>query len=90
MNTFANAATREAHMTRTTNGAVALDTSRNAVLDLFSVVGALRNASEDRITSLWKYAFRENPDLAMKTLFYARGRKRHFPYHLEVRCNKCS
>lgn len=72
MNTFANAATRESHMTETTNGAVALSTSNNAVLDLFSVVGALRNADESRITSLWKYAFRENPDLAMKTLFYAR------------------
>lgn len=72
MNTFANAATREAHMTTTENGAVALSTSSNAVLDLFSVVGALRNADESRIISLWKYAFRENPDLAMKTLFYAR------------------
>ena len=72
MNTFANAATREAHMTTTTNGAVALDTSKNAVLDLFSVIGSLRNASKDRVTSLWKYAFRENADLAMKTLFYAR------------------
>lgn len=72
MNTFANAATREAHMTKTTNGAVALNTSSNTVLDLFSVIGSLRNASEDRIASLWKYAFRENPDLAMKTLFYAR------------------
>lgn len=72
MNTFVKAASREANLTATENGATALSTTENAVLDLFSTIGALRNASEDRVVNLWKAAFKENPALAMRTLFYAR------------------
>ena len=39
---------------------------------MFGTIGALRKADEDRITSLFEEAYKENPLLATKILFYAR------------------
>ena len=58
--------------TFTENGAVTLRTSGNECLDLFATIGALRNAAEDEIAARFLRAYTENPDLAMKLLFYAR------------------
>ena len=58
--------------TLTENGAVTLRTSGDACLDLFATIGALRNAAEDEIAARFLRAYAENPDLAMKLLFYAR------------------
>ena len=69
---FAEAINNEVKWTRTENGAVALNTTSNACLDLFGTIGALRNADEDRITSLFEEAYKENPLLATKILFYSR------------------
>ena len=44
----------------------------NACLDLFGTIGSLREANESRITSLFEEAYKENPLLATKILFYAR------------------
>lgn len=69
---FAEAIKNETKWTRTENGAVALNTTSNACLDLFGTIGALRKADEARITSLFEEAYKENPLLATKILFYAR------------------
>ena len=69
---FAEAIKNETKWTRTENGAVALNTTSNACLDLFGTIGALRTADESRITSLFEEAYKENPLLATKILFYAR------------------
>ena len=58
--------------TLTENGAVTLRTTGDECLNLFATIGALRNASDAEITTRFLRAYAENPDLAMKLLFYAR------------------
>ena len=69
---FAQAAAMDAVSTRTENGAYALNTTGEAVLDFFGTVGALRYEEENRITRLFAESYRENPLLTVKTAFYAR------------------
>ena len=58
--------------TLTENGAVTLRSTDSRCLDLFATIGALRNASDQKIETRFLRAYAENPDLAMKILFYAR------------------
>lgn len=69
---FAQAARSSAHYTRTENGAVALNTTGDARLDLFGSIGSLRGADEARITRLFAEAYKADPLFATKTVFYAR------------------
>ena len=69
---FAEAMKQEQKWTRTENGAVALNTTSDALLDLFGTIGALRNADETRITTLFEEAYKADPFIATKILFYAR------------------
>lgn len=62
----------KANKTYTENGAVTYRTTASDCLDLFARIGAMRNASEQDIISCFSRAYIENPDLAMKILFYAR------------------
>lgn len=62
----------EANRTYTENGAPTYATSGSRCLDLFATIGALRSAEEQEILRRFVRAFTENPDLAMKTLFFAR------------------
>lgn len=62
----------EANRTYTENGAVTHGTTGSGCLDLFATIGALRSAEEQEILRRFVRAFTENPDLAMKTLFFAR------------------
>lgn len=62
----------EAGMARTENGAVTFATTHSACLDLFASIGGLRSAREQAIISRFRPAFAEDPDIAMKTLFFAR------------------
>ena len=71
-NTFTSAARRTATYTTTENGHLAASTTGEAVLDLYGVVGALREADEQRITSLFEAAVGDNKLLTAKTMFYAR------------------
>lgn len=63
---------KEANRTYTENGAATLQTTYSDCLDLFATVGALRSAEEQEILNRFVRAFTENPDLAMKLLFFAR------------------
>ena len=62
----------EANRTYTENGAVTHVATYSDCLDLFATIGALRSRSEQEILNRFVRAFTEDPDLAMKTLFFAR------------------
>ena len=69
---FANAIKNETKWTRTENGAVALKTTDDTLLDYFGTVGALRTADENRITSIFEASYQAKPLETIKTTFYAR------------------
>lgn len=69
---FARALRDESRVTRTENGARAYDTTLNACVDFFGLVGALRNADEGRIIRLFDDAYKANPTYAMRIMFYGR------------------
>ena len=63
---------QEANKTFTENGAVTYESTGSECLDLFATVGALRNESDAEIITRFIRAYTENPDTAMKLLFFAR------------------
>ena len=67
-----NAMKSDNNYTLTENGAVAHQSSLNKVLDMFALGGAYRNRSDKEIEILFGDAYRENPLLALKCLFYLR------------------
>jgi len=69
---FAEAAKMNAVFTRTENGAVALNTTGDARLDLFGTIGSLRTAEKERINRLFSEAWKADPLFATKIAFYAR------------------
>jgi hypothetical protein len=62
----------EANKTYTENGAVTNRSTGKDCLDLFATVGALRRESDQEIEERFMRAYTENPDVAMKILFFAR------------------
>ena len=60
------------NLTFTENGAVTNGTTGSDCLDLFSGIGAFRYKSDDEIIKSFIKAFTENPDMAMKILFFGR------------------
>ena len=72
MNTFLNQMTKDNNFTYTENGGVTRKTTESKVLDMFAVGGAYRERSDEDVILLFKNAFEEDPDLAMKCLFYLR------------------
>src|SRR5512135_479137 len=73
MTTLANAIRNEKNYTLTENAAVALKSTGNALLDLFSMVGAIRQKSADEVSGMFQDAFSEDKLLATKLMFYARN-----------------
>ena len=69
---FSTALKNESRKTYTENGATAYNTTGDALLDFFGSAGSLRSADESRITRLFADAYKENPLLATKALFYVR------------------
>lgn len=60
------------NITTTENGAIAYGTTGSDCLDLFATIGALRLATDDEIVDRFIRAYMENPDNAMKILFFGR------------------
>ena len=82
-NAFMSALDAEATFIHTTNGAVAKSTTNSALYDLFALGAAYRSRNDDDCLLLFKKAFDENPDYAMKCLTYIRdiegqGERRFF------------
>ena len=68
---FAEAAKKTNEFTLTENGAFAYNTAaQGALLDMFSVAGALRSRSEGEIEDKFASAFNEDRLLATTMLFY--------------------
>ena len=61
-----------ANRTQTENGAVTLRSTGSDCLNLFATIGAMRAQNVAEIEKRFLRAYAENPDLAMKILFYAR------------------
>lgn len=62
----------EANKTYTENGAATYRSTGSECVDLFGTIGAIRRNSEQEIITRFVRAFTENPDIAMKILFFAR------------------
>ena len=69
---YLNALEQKANETRTLNGAKTYSSTGDACLDLFSVAGGMRYRSSGDQIRLFDKAYIENPELAMKLLFYIR------------------
>lgn len=63
---------QEADLTQTENGAATYCSTGSYCLDLFATVGALRKADDTEIIARFIRAYAEDPDMAMKLLFFAR------------------
>lgn len=71
-NSFIHGLREMNNVTYTENGAISLRSTLDAVYDLFALGAAFRQRSEEDIITLFKRAYREDPELAMKCLFYIR------------------
>lgn len=82
--TIGNDVKRRANLQRTENGALGLRTTGAALLDMNFKLSSYRNMSEDQILADYMKAWKEDKDLALKYLFYARdilegaGERRYF------------
>ena len=63
---------KQANRTYTENEAVTNITTGSDCLDLFATIGALRSEADDAVIARFDRAWAENPELAVKTLFFAR------------------
>lgn len=71
MNTFLKSLESELNVTQTENGAKAYKGTLNRCLDLFAQIGASRN-DIPRAEKLFAYALKEDPETALRILFWAR------------------
>ena len=69
---FFNEMKKTNNWTSTENGAGAYKSTLNSCLDMFGSFGAMRKSSEPVITNVFQAAFAEDPDFAVKMLFYFR------------------
>lgn len=70
MNTFMNGLQNATNFNRTENGALAHKSTRSMVHDMFGLGAAYRKRTDEDCILLFKNAFEENEELAMKCLFY--------------------
>ena len=84
MNNFLNGLTNATNFTLTENGGLAHKTTKSMLLDMFGLGAAYRQRSDDDCILLFKNAYAENPEYALKCLFYIRdvrggqGERRYF------------
>lgn len=72
MNTFMNELENKFNYKFTENGALSFRSTGSKVYDMFALGGAYRCRSEEDCILLFKNAYEEDPDLALKCLFYLR------------------
>ena len=71
MNNFVEQITR--HDALTENGALSHSTTGDLTLDYFSKAGTYRNRTEQEVAGDISAAWNENPEMALKTIFYLRS-----------------
>lgn len=72
MNTFLNQMKIDNNITLTENGGLTRKSTLSSVLDMFALGAAYRDRSDEDVILLFKNAFEEDANLAMKCLFYLR------------------
>jgi len=72
MNNLLDAMKKDNNYTLTANGALAHESTLDAVYDMFALGGAYRQRNDADIIFLFKKAFDEDPIYALKCLFYLR------------------
>lgn len=72
---FVNAMDNISAQKVTENGQPALDTTMSKCLDLFAIIGSIRDRNEMDVYRHLTMAWDENPELTLKTIFYARDIK---------------
>ena len=94
MNTFMNTLKDNTNFKYTEKGDVTHKTSKSDVLDMFALGGSYRNREDNDVILLFKNAYEENPELALKCLFYLRdirggqGERRFFRVAFKWLCEK--
>ena len=94
MNTFMNTLQNNTNFKYTEKGDITHKTSKSDVLDMFALGGSYRNREDNDVILLFKNAYEENPELAMKCLFYLRdirggqGERRFFRVAFKWLCEK--
>ena len=69
-NIFMNTLTEATNFDRTANGALAHKSTGSKVYDMFALGGAYRKRSDEDCILLFKNAYEDNAELALKCLFY--------------------
>lgn len=72
MNSLLNGMKQATNWTLTENGGITHKTTNSDLLDMFAMGAAMRNRPETDVILMFKKAFEENAELAMKMLFYIR------------------
>lgn len=70
MNTLLNGMIEATNITQTENGALTYKSTLSGVYDMFALGGSFRNRSEEDCLNLFKSAYYEDKELALKCLFY--------------------
>ena len=72
MNTLLNGLKNQSNFTYTENGALAHKTTKSMLLDMFALGASYRTRTDADVILLFKNAYDENPEYALKCLFYIR------------------
>ena len=72
MNILLSCLKNHSNFTYTENGAVTHKTTKSMLLDMFAMGAAMRNRSDNDVILMFKNAYEENPEYALKCLFYIR------------------
>lgn len=73
MNTLLNGMKQEFNYDYTENGGIKHKTTHSDLLDMFAMGGSMRNRSDEDVILMFQKAFQENPEYALKCLFYLRN-----------------
>ena len=72
MNTLLNGLKNQTNFGYTENGAIKRNSTKSMLLDMFAMGAAMRNRSDNDVILMFKNAYEENPEYALKCLFYIR------------------
>ena len=72
MNEFLNALKNDTNYGYTENGGIKHNSTMSKVLDMFGMGGSMRSRSEDDIIHMFRCAYGEDEELALRCLFYLR------------------
>ena len=92
-NNMLNAMKSATNYTLTENGGITHKTTNSDLLDMFAMGAAMRNRSDEDVILMFRKAYAENAELAMKMLFYIRdvrggqGERRFFRVVIKYMAN---